>query len=179
MLDDECKLPGASDEKLASRLFKALEGHHRFSSNPAQKRDSKFCVRHYAGPVVYSTLTFVDKNKDESPKEANSLIKASTIPLLARIFECEESSGGGDGGGRKNSGGKADMKTVGGQFREQLLSLMEKIYSTTPHYIRCLKPNDENVPDNFNRNRTTEQLRYGGVLEAVRVARSGGIFPTS
>jgi hypothetical protein len=53
--------------------------------------------------------------------------------------------------------------------------LMEKIYSTTPHYIRCLKPNDKNVPDLFDRLRTTEQLRYGGVLEAVRVARSG--FP--
>ena len=52
---------------------------------------------------------------------------------------------------------------------------MTKIFSTKPHYIRCLKPNDQNVPDNFNRNRTTEQLRYGGVLEAVRVARSG--FP--
>ena len=47
--------------------------------------------------------------------------------------------------------------------------------STRPHYIRCLKPNDQNVPDTFHRMRTTEQLRYGGVLEAVRVARSG--FP--
>ena len=38
-----------------------------------------------------------------------------------------------------------------------------------------MKPNDENVPDDFHRIRITEQLRYGGVLEAVRVARSG--FP--
>ena len=65
--------------------------------------------------------------------------------------------------------------SVGTQFKEQLGSLMTKIYSTTPHYIRCLKPNDANEPDNFHRIRTTEQLRYGGVLEAVRVARSG--FP--
>ncbi|KAJ1400138.1 P-loop containing nucleoside triphosphate hydrolase protein, partial [Ochromonadaceae sp. CCMP2298] len=52
---------------------------------------------------------------------------------------------------------------------------MRGIYVTTPHYIRCLKPNDENVSDTFSRLRITEQLRYGGVLEAVRVARSG--FP--
>ena len=26
---------------------------------------------------------------------------------------------------------------------------------------RCLKPNDENVPEYFNRKRVTEQLRYG------------------
>ena len=52
---------------------------------------------------------------------------------------------------------------------------MDKIYTTKPHYIRCLKPNDANIPDSYNRPRVVEQLRYGGVLEAVRVARSG--FP--
>ena len=65
--------------------------------------------------------------------------------------------------------------SVSMQFRLQLAELMVKVSSTMPHYIRCLKPNDQNLPDKFNRKRTTEQLRYGGVLEAVRVARSG--FP--
>ena len=67
------------------------------------------------------------------------------------------------------------IKSVGSAFKGQLASLMEKIFATKPHYIRCLKPNDRNVPDSFNRVRIVEQLRYGGVLEAVRVARSG--FP--
>lgn len=44
---------------------------------------------------------------------------------------------------------------------------------TRPHYIRCIKPNDNAEPDEVNRVRVMEQLRYGGVLEAVRVARSG------
>lgn len=44
---------------------------------------------------------------------------------------------------------------------------MGKIHQTRPHYIRCLKPNDDNAPDALNRSRLTEQLRYGGVLEAV------------
>lgn len=44
---------------------------------------------------------------------------------------------------------------------------MGKIHQTRPHYIRCLKPNDQNVPDALDRARLTEQLRYGGVLEAV------------
>ena len=65
--------------------------------------------------------------------------------------------------------------SVGLQFKEQLTLLMEKIYTTKPHYIRCLKPNDANTSDNYARPRVAEQLRYGGVLEAVRVARSG--FP--
>lgn len=65
--------------------------------------------------------------------------------------------------------------TICTQFKGQLASLVRKIHSTKPHYIRCLKPNDGNKSDVLNRLRTTEQLRYGGVLEAVRVARSG--FP--
>ena len=47
------------------------------------------------------------------------------------------------------------------------------IETTDPHYIRCLKPNDAAKPKLLTRKRLTEQLRYGGVLEAVRVARMG------
>ncbi|MCU0338144.1 MAG: hypothetical protein MUF12_09850 [Sediminibacterium sp.] len=43
----------------------------------------------------------------------------------------------------------------------------------SPHYVRCLKPNDELVPNNFDRAAVAEQLRCGGILEAVRVARAG------
>ena len=76
---------------------------------------------------------------------------------------------------KKGPHGSHAAHSVGAQFKDQLSLLMKSIYVTTPHYIRCLKPNDQNVPDKFDRMRTTEQLRYGGVLEAVRVARSG--FP--
>ena len=65
--------------------------------------------------------------------------------------------------------------TVASQFKTQLRKLMESI--SLPHRITSdvLKPNDKNIPDEFVRKRVAEQLRYGGVLEAVRVARSG--FP--
>jgi myosin heavy subunit len=47
---------------------------------------------------------------------------------------------------------------------------------TTPHYIRCLKPNDDLAPNTFEPKNIVEQLRCGGVLEAVRVSRAG--YPT-
>lgn len=172
MVDDECRLPKATDEKLASRMYLAFDKNKRFSASITQKRDSQFCIHHYAGPVVYSTITFVEKNKDQLPKESHVLLQSSASPLLATLFKETQTvptSGG------KPTGPTGNISSVGTQFKEQLAKLMEKIYSTSPHYIRCLKPNDENVPDTFNRVRTTEQLRYGGVLEAVRVARSG--FP--
>lgn len=178
MLDDECKLPKASDEKFANRMYKAFGANVRFTATAAQKRDFKFSINHYAGSVEYSTFTFVEKNKDELPKEASSLLCRSSNLLLSSLFlpQIPEDSLGPEKKGRKSLlASMASLNSVATQFKDQLLELMDTIYSTSPHYIRCLKPNDLNEPDNFHRLRITEQLRYGGVLEAVRVARSG--FP--
>lgn len=67
-------------------------------------------------------------------------------------------------------------KSVGAQFSAQLSQLRSRIDVTVPHYIRCLKPNDELVPDSFDPKMIVDQLRCGGVLEAVRVSRAG--YPT-
>jgi myosin heavy subunit len=72
--------------------------------------------------------------------------------------------------------GSVAMKSVGAKFSEQLKDLRSRIDATAPHYIRCLKPNDELLPDEFDPKQIVEQLRYSGVLEAVRVSRAG--YPT-
>jgi len=51
--------------------------------------------------------------------------------------------------------------------------LRKRIDATSPHYIRCLKPNDKLEPDNFDSAVIAEQLRCAGILEAVRVSRVG------
>ena len=50
---------------------------------------------------------------------------------------------------------------------------MRTIRSTSSHYIRCMKANPRNEPGWIDRQTVVDQLRYGGVLEAVRVARVG------
>jgi myosin heavy subunit len=72
--------------------------------------------------------------------------------------------------------GSVATKSVGAQFSSQLRELRSRIDTTVPHYIRCLKPNDELVPDSFDPVMIVDQLRCGGVLEAVRVSRAG--YPT-
>ncbi|CAN0565273.1 unnamed protein product, partial [Ectocarpus sp. 12 AP-2014] len=49
---------------------------------------------------------------------------------------------------KKDASGVAGLKpTVGTQFKDQLHNLMDMIRDTRPHYIRCIKPNDNAEPD--------------------------------
>ncbi|KAG5183737.1 P-loop containing nucleoside triphosphate hydrolase protein [Tribonema minus] len=192
MLDDECRMGvRGSDKNYASRLYKEHVNTKRFSAEAALQRELRFSLYHYAGEVIYSVESFLDKNKDELPRESNELFASSTSPFLVNLFappdakgKKKDAKGGGKSDKRRTSGtaAKAESKdkappkpTVGTQFKEQLHNLMDMIRDTRPHYIRCVKPNDQAQPDLINRPRVMEQLRYGGVLEAVRVARSG--FP--
>jgi len=58
-------------------------------------------------------------------------------------------------------------------FRTQLDALMSTLRSTTPHYIRCVKPNAFMAPGAVARGLVVKQLRYSGVLEVVRIRREG------
>ena len=54
--------------------------------------------------------------------------------------------------------------------------LMGTLVQCQPHFIRCIKPNPQSQPGQLDPEYVLEQLRAGGVLEAVRIACAG--FPT-
>ena len=56
---------------------------------------------------------------------------------------------------------------------QELTKLLKRIDKTHSFYIRCLKPNSKNVPNQFDTPMITRQLKFSGVLEAVKVARAG------
>lgn len=83
---------------------------------------------------------------------------------------------------------RAQRYSVSSEFRQQLQDLLSQIRATAPHFVRCIKPNPKNqafVPVTragrgrqeqkpwLERPAVAEQLRYQGVLEAIRVARAG------
>eukprot|EP00978_Attheya_sp_CCMP212_P039436 scaffold205045_cov48-Attheya_sp.AAC.1 len=146
----------------------------------------RFGVFHYAGLVEYDTGGFVEKNRDELPKEANELLLGSKLDFVKKLSKIISGEHVDPSGGRSStptkgrnprSGRSAGARvTVGGQFSKQLKELRAKIDMTSPHYVRCLKPNDQLVPDHFDPLIITDQLRCAGVVEAVRVSRVG--FPS-
>lgn len=58
-------------------------------------------------------------------------------------------------------------------LQSQLFKLMNKLEDTTPHFIRCIKPNSNQLPGIYEENHVLQQLRCCGVLEIVRISRSG------
>ncbi|VDL56668.1 unnamed protein product [Hymenolepis diminuta] len=62
------------------------------------------------------------------------------------------------------------------EFSESLKSLMEILNSTTCHYVRCIKPNDDKAPFTFCPERVMQQLRACGVLQTIKISAAG--FPT-
>ena len=53
---------------------------------------------------------------------------------------------------------------------------METLYSTEPHYVRCIKANSKKAPDLFQSALILEQLRYSGIFEAVAIRKQGYPF---
>jgi myosin-5 len=167
-------------------MYAKCSDHPRFEATKGMQADLAFAVHHYAGLVEYDTYGFLEKNKDELPKETTELLLSSSYPFLSLLGRelSEGSSLQQPIAQRKAPGSRKQLHraasslmrdSVGSQFSSQLRELRKRIESTSPHYVRCLKPNDDLVPNSFDNVVIGEQLRCAGVLEAIRVSRVG--FP--
>uniref|UniRef100_A0A7S2WSN5 Myosin motor domain-containing protein n=1 Tax=Mucochytrium quahogii TaxID=96639 RepID=A0A7S2WSN5_9STRA len=175
LLDEQCLFPKGNDKSLAGKFYEKLDSVERFSVSNKERVNLKFTVEHYAGDVCYDTEGFVAKNKDQLYEESLVLMKGSKSSFVVTLFTDKAVSKAAAAAAKKGgAGGKSiQSKTVGTQFKDQLTELLKTIRSTSPHYIRCLKPNDKAAAGVIVRQRLVDQLRYGGVLEAVKVARAG------
>ena len=63
--------------------------------------------------------------------------------------------------------------TASTKIRQSANYLVKRLSACTPHYIRCIKPNDSKTPLSFNAGRVEHQVKYLGLLENVKVKRAG------
>uniref|UniRef100_A0A7N6C4N8 Methyl-CpG binding domain protein 3b n=1 Tax=Anabas testudineus TaxID=64144 RepID=A0A7N6C4N8_ANATE len=162
LLDEECRMPKGSDESWVQKLYDqhlTSKPHPHFQK--PRMSNSAFIVLHFADVVKYECDGFLDKNRDTVFEELVNILKASQVDILSWWLSCSSS--------RK----MLLLWPTEVFFRQSLQMLMDTLNSTTPHYVRCIKPNDFKEPFVFDPKRTVQQLRACGVLETIRISAAG------
>uniref|UniRef100_A0A9J8ACX1 Myosin IXAb n=1 Tax=Cyprinus carpio carpio TaxID=630221 RepID=A0A9J8ACX1_CYPCA len=68
---------------------------------------------------------------------------------------------------------KKKPPSISAQFNVSLNKLMETLGQSEPYFVKCIRSNAEKLPLRFSDVLVLRQLRYTGMLETVRIRRSG------
>ncbi|GMY31655.1 myosin-2 [Fagus crenata] len=173
LLDEESNFPKATDLTFASKLKQHLNSNSCFKG----ERGRAFSVCHYAGEVLYDTNGFLEKNRDPLHSDYIQLLSScSCQPLKLFSSKMLDQSQKSAKSFCQINALDPPKQSVGAKFKSQLFKLMLQLEKTTPHFIRCIKPNSKQLPGIYEEDLVLQQLRCCGVLEVVRISRSG--YPT-
>uniref|UniRef100_A0A0V0J0Z2 Putative myosin-1-like n=1 Tax=Solanum chacoense TaxID=4108 RepID=A0A0V0J0Z2_SOLCH len=174
LLDEESTFPNGTDMSFANKLKQHLNSNLCFRG----ERGKAFTVSHYAGEVTYDTTGFLEKNRDLLHSNSIQLLSSCKyhLPQTFASNMLSQSEKPVVGPLYKSGGADSQKLSVSTKFKGQLFQLMQRLENTTPHFIRCIKPNNFQSPGKYEQGLVLQQLRCCGVLEVVRISRSG--FPT-
>uniref|UniRef100_A0A8R1YX87 Uncharacterized protein n=1 Tax=Pristionchus pacificus TaxID=54126 RepID=A0A8R1YX87_PRIPA len=161
LLDDTCaQNHGQSegvDHQFLSTLNKACAHHEHYKSGA-----DCFVVKHYAGDVVYNIDGFAERNRDVLYPDLIQLMHKSTNSFIRELFPHESAIGAGK-----------KPTSFSTKIRSQANELVTSLMQCTPHYVRCIKPNETKKPNDWDENRVKHQVEYLGLKENIRVRRAG------
>lgn len=164
ILDDVCKTVHALAEGADEALQQRITG---CNNNPHfNLRGKRFLIKHYAGEVTYDIQGLVEKNKDTLSNDLIELVQSSTDPFLVKLFPEDTET-------------EKVTSTAGYKIKSSANLLVKALGVCHPHYVRCLKPNDDKAADYFVQDRVLHQVRYLGLLDNVKVRRSGFAYRTT
>merc|ERR1712042_375791 len=173
MLEEECIVPKATDQTYLAKLHKQHAGKSKSYTKPTPKQTKAgggdFILHHYAGSVGYSVAGWLEKNKDPINEHTAQLFSKATDPLVSHLFQDYSPDKAG-----KRKG--AAFQTVSFRHKQSLQGLMDTLMATSPHFVRCIIPNEQKAPGVIEGQLVLHQLRCNGVLEGIRICRKG--FPS-
>lgn len=177
LLDEQSAFPQATDGNFVDKL------NSKFKANPhfevVRSHSPLFTIVHYAGKVQYNASGFLEKNRDNIPANIRTLFINSVTPLLSVLFSATISRTGTLMPRKAklqvvdDNFNSTRKQSVGAQFKHSLAVLMEKMFAASPHFVRCIKPNNSKLPDQLDSKLVMDQLRYNGLLETIRIRREG------
>uniref|UniRef100_A0A8C5F8Q8 non-specific serine/threonine protein kinase n=1 Tax=Gadus morhua TaxID=8049 RepID=A0A8C5F8Q8_GADMO len=197
LLDEESRFPQATDQTLVEKFEVNLKSKHFWRP---MRVDLGFGINHYAGKVIYNASGFLAKNRDMLPADIVLLLRSSenllisklvTHPLTktgyitrslttfietqscADIFPILNYFSMREATHHPRETTNMRTQTVSSYFRYSLMDLLSKMVSGQPHFVRCIKPNNDRQAHRFDQEKVVVQLRYTGVLETAKIRRQG------
>ncbi|KAL0481062.1 myosin heavy chain [Acrasis kona] len=137
------------------------KGHLIYDKN---FENGRFKVKHYAGTVEYSINNFISKNNDNLFQSAMHTITTSNNDVISNLFTVEKHA--------------KRPPTTAQQFRQSVDALIKKLMSCRAHYVRCIKPNEEKLPGIFSEELISNQIKYLGLKENIKVRQLGFVSHT-
>ncbi|XP_062897777.1 myosin IEb [Mobula hypostoma] len=161
ILDDVCATMHAkgegADQTLLQKLQSQIGTHDHFNS-----WNKGFIVHHYAGKVSYDVEGFCERNRDVLFTDLIELMQSSELPFIRDLFS-----------ENLNVDKKGRPTTVSSKIKKQANDLVTTLMKCTPHYIRCIKPNETKRAKDWEETRVKHQVEYLGLSENIRVRRAG------
>ncbi|XP_051857380.1 myosin-IIIa [Antechinus flavipes] len=199
LLDEESRFPNATDQTLVEKFEVNLKSKHFWR---AKRLELTFGIHHYAGKVLYNASGFLAKNRDTLPTDIVLLLRSSENHVIRQLvnhplsktgylpfsknknvtnYQIRPSqrsinlSKGENGESTYLARETTNMKTqtVASYFRYSLMDLLSKMAVGQPHFVRCIKPNNDRQAKKFDKEKVMLQLRYTGILETARIRRQG------
>uniref|UniRef100_A0A672NVC4 Myosin X n=1 Tax=Sinocyclocheilus grahami TaxID=75366 RepID=A0A672NVC4_SINGR len=170
LVNEESHFPKGTDDTLLEKLH-SQHSRNQFYVKP-RVAVHQFGIKHYAGEVVYDVRGILEKNRDTFRDDILNLLRESRLDFVYDLFERVNTWTGRD---TVKCSSKYRRPTVSSQFKNSLHSLMSTLSASNPFFVRCIKPNNSKMPNQFEQSVVLNQLRYSGMLETVKIRRSG--FP--
>ncbi|XP_055514621.1 unconventional myosin-If-like [Leucoraja erinacea] len=164
VLDDVCATMHATgegaDSTLLQKLQAAVGGHNHFNSY-----NQGFIIHHYAGKVSYDVNGCCERNRDVLFTDLIELMQSSEHRFIQSLFP-----------DNLQNEKKGRPTTASTKIKKQANDLVSRLMKCTPHYIRCIKPNETKKPRDWEESRAKHQVEYLGLKENIRVRRAGFAF---
>ncbi|KAK2539267.1 Myo1e [Columba livia] len=161
ILDDVCATMHAvgegADQTLLQKLQMQIGTHEHFNS-----WNQGFIIHHYAGKVSYDMDGFCERNRDVLFMDLIELMQSSDLPFIKALFP-----------ENLQVDKKGRPTTAGSKIKKQANDLVGTLMKCTPHYIRCIKPNETKKSRDWEESRVKHQVEYLGLKENIRVRRAG------
>ncbi|XP_009888870.1 PREDICTED: myosin-IIIa [Charadrius vociferus] len=199
LLDEESRFPQATDQTLVEKFEDNLKSKYFWRP---KRVDLTFGIYHYAGKVLYNASGFLAKNRDTLPADIVLLLRSSENNLTRQLVTHPLTKTGnlaqtkskttisyqmwtpqksvshtkneaGDTGHHPRETTSMKTQTVASYFRYSLMDLLSKMVVGQPHFVRCIKPNNDRQANKFDKEKVLVQLRYTGILETARIRRQG------